>query len=217
MYKACIFDLDGTLTDSLDSLHYSVNETLKELGLRMITREQCRLFVGDGARCLMERALRASGDEDLRLIEEGMQRYKRIFKENCTYKVVPYDGIEEMLSVLKKKGIRLAVVSNKPDEQAVYVVEKIFGKGTFDHVQGQREDIPRKPAPDGVLFTMRQLQVSQDETIYIGDSDVDMLTGKAAQVFTVGVSWGFRERELLLEAGADQVIEHAEELQRILE
>lgn len=217
MYKACIFDLDGTLTDSLDSLHYSVNETLKELGLRTITREQCRLFVGDGARCLMERALRASGDEELQLIDEGMQHYKRIFKENCTYKVVPYDGIEKMLAALKKKGIRLAVVSNKPDEQAVYVVEKIFGTGLFDHVQGQKDDIPRKPAPDGVLFTMGQLQVSRDETIYIGDSDVDMVTGKAAQVFTVGVSWGFRERELLVEAGADQVIEHAEELQRILE
>lgn len=216
MYRACIFDLDGTLTDSLDSLHYSVNETLKELGLGKITREQCRLFVGDGARCLIERALRASGDENLRLVDEAMQIYKRIFKENCTYNVVPYDGIEEMLSSLKARGMRLAVVSNKPDEQAGYVVEHIFGKGIFNHVQGQREDIPRKPAPDGVLFTMRQLNVEPQETVYIGDSDVDMETGKAAGVFTVGVSWGFRDRELLVKAGADEVIEHAEELQELL-
>lgn len=216
MYRACIFDLDGTLTDSLDSLHYSVNEMLKELGLPEITREQCRLFVGDGARCLIERALRASGDEELQLVEQAMPIYKRIFKANCMYHVAPYEGIENMLTSLKKKGIRLAVVSNKPDEQAGYVVEHIFGTDVFDHIQGQRDDVPRKPAPDGVLEAMKHLAVESRETIYIGDSDVDMETGKAAGVFTVGVCWGFRERELLEMAGADKVIEHAEELLELL-
>ncbi len=93
MYKACIFDLDGTLTNTLDSLTYSTNKTLEEMGLETITKEQCRSFVGDGARCLMERALRASGDTELKRIEEGMEVYSRIFGENCMYHVRPYDGV----------------------------------------------------------------------------------------------------------------------------
>ena len=114
MYKACIFDLDGTLTNTLDSLTYSTNKTLEEMGLETITKDQCRSFVGDGARCLMERALRASGDTELKRIEEGMEVYSRIFGENCMYHVRPYDGVVQMLDSLKKKGIKIAVFSNKP-------------------------------------------------------------------------------------------------------
>lgn len=216
MYKACIFDLDGTLTDTLDSMTYSVNETLKELHLETITREQCRRFVGDGARCLIERALMAAGDEDLRLIEEALQIYLRIFGENCTYKVRPYDGITELLDKLKKRGIKLAVVSNKPHRQSVHVVQEIFGDGIFERVQGQCEEIRRKPSPDGVRLVLEQMNVRAEEAIYIGDSDVDMKTGKAAGTFTVGVNWGFREEALLREAGADQIIGHADELLKLL-
>ena len=107
MYKACIFDLDGTLTDTLESLTYSVNETLSELHLPAITSEQCKSFVGSGARYLIERALQASGDQDLVHIEEAMKIYGRIFKQNCTYKVTPYDGIVEMLTVLRKIQLRV--------------------------------------------------------------------------------------------------------------
>lgn len=216
MYKACIFDLDGTLTDTLDSMTYSVNETLKELHLQTITREQCRLFVGDGARCLIERALRASGDEDLRLIEEGMQIYLRIFGENCTYKVRPYEGIVELLAALKERGMKLAVVSNKPHQQATHVVKEIFGDGIFEQVQGQCEEIEKKPSPEGVRLVLDKMNVKAEEAIYIGDSDVDMKTGKAAEALTVGVNWGFRDEALLKEAGADLIIGHAEELLELL-
>ena len=150
MYKACIFDLDGTLTNTLDSLTYSTNKTLEEMGLETITKDQCRSFVGDGARCLMERALRASGDTELKRIEEGMEVYSRIFGENCMYHVRPYDGVVQMLDSLKKKGIKIAVFSNKPHLQAIDVVESTFGKGYFDHIQGQSGEFPKKPDPEGL-------------------------------------------------------------------
>ena len=176
MYKACIFDLDGTLTNTLDSLTYSTNKTLEEMGLETITKDQCRSFVGDGARCLMERALRASGDTELKRIEEGMEVYSRIFGENCMYHVRPYDGVVQMLDSLKKKGIKIAVFSNKPHLQAIDVVESTFGKGYFDHIQGQSGEFPKKPDPEGLLWILDKLGVSPEEGIYIGDSDVDMKT-----------------------------------------
>lgn len=102
--KACIFDLDGTLTDTLDSLEYSVNETMKQIHMPQITKEQCRDFVGNGAKVLIEKALKAGGDEALDRLDEAMEVYGRVFDENCTYKVVPYKGIERMLETLKKAG-----------------------------------------------------------------------------------------------------------------
>lgn len=216
MYRACIFDLDGTLTDTLESLTYSVNGTLRELGMTEITSEQCRAFVGDGARALIERSLQAVGDKELLKIEEAMAAYKRIFQKNCTYHVKPYDGIPAMLKELKKRGVKLAVLSNKPHEQTRSVVAEIFGDGIFDWVQGQQEAIPRKPSPDGVYYVLEHLGVKPDEAVYIGDSDVDMKTGKAAGLLTVGVSWGFRDREILAKNGADKIIDHAEELESLL-
>lgn len=217
MKRACIFDLDGTLTDTLESLTYSVNGTLNELGFESITSEQCRAFVGDGARCLIERALIAAGDEGASQIEQAMVIYKRIFKTGCMYHVKPYDGIVEMLLTLKKDGLKLAVLSNKPHEQTCSVVYEIFGTDMFDWVQGQQEDIPRKPSPEGVYYVLDKLQTTKEETAYVGDSDVDMETGKGAGLLTVGVSWGFRDRNVLEQSGADHVIEHAKELLGILQ
>ena len=126
--KACIFDLDGTLTDTLESLTYSVNKTLGEMDLPPITAKECESFVGNGARVLMECSLRAAGEENMDRLEEAMERYGRIFDANCTYHVTPYEGVEEMLRGLKEKGIRLGVLSNKPHRQTVKVVREIFGE-----------------------------------------------------------------------------------------
>ena len=216
MYKACIFDLDGTMTDTLDSLTYSVNKTLEEMGLATITKEECRCFVGNGARCLMERALRAAGDTELVRIDEGMKVYGRVFAENCTYHVKPYDGIVPMLQELKARGIKIAVLSNKPHQRSIDVVETFFGKGTFDWIQGQCDALPRKPDPAGVFHILKEFKVRPEEGIYIGDSDVDMQTGKAAGLLTIGVNWGFRTKELLERTGADATIDHAEELLEFL-
>ena len=210
--KACIFDLDGTLTNTLESMTYSVNLTLEEMGLSKITKDQCRLFVGNGARVLMEKSLKAVGDTDASRIEEGMEIYGRIFDQNCTYHVTPYEGIPEMLKALKDKGIQLAVLSNKPDRQTVKVVKAIFGEELFDYVQGQKEGIRRKPEPDGVWYLMEQMHVSKEECLYIGDSEVDAATGRNAGLKTIGVLWGFRDRKTLETAGADDLIDRPDEL-----
>lgn len=210
--KACIFDLDGTLTDTLESLTYSVSETLKEMGLPPITSEECRSFVGSGARVLMEKALKAAGEEEGLRIEEGMEIYGRIFDANCTYHVTPYEGVREMLAELKVRGMKLGVLSNKPHQQTVKVVREIFGEGVFDCVQGQREDIARKPDPEGVFWLMEALSASKEECLYIGDSEVDIQTGRNAGVRTIGVAWGFRSRETLKAAGAETIIETPREL-----
>ena len=210
--KACIFDLDGTLTNTLECMTYSVNLTLKEMGLSQITKDQCRMFVGNGARVLIEESLKVSGDPKASRIEEGMKIYGRIFDQNCTYHVTPYEGIPEMLKALKDRGIHLAVLSNKPDRQTVKVVKEIFGDNIFDYAQGQKDGIRRKPAPDGVWYLMEQMQVSKEECLYIGDSEVDAATGKNAGLKTIGVLWGFRDRKTLETAGADHLIERPEEL-----
>ena len=212
MSQVILFDLDGTLTNTLESMTYSVNLTLKEMGLSQITKDQCRMFVGNGARVLIEESLKVSGDPKASRIEEGMKIYGRIFDQNCTYHVTPYEGIPEMLKALKDRGIHLAVLSNKPDRQTVKVVKEIFGDNIFDYAQGQKDGIRRKPAPDGVWYLMEQMQVSKEECLYIGDSEVDAATGKNAGLKTIGVLWGFRDRKTLETAGADHLIERPEEL-----
>ena len=216
MIKACIFDLDGTLTATLDSLHYSVNKTLEEMALPGITREECRQFVGDGARSLMERALFRAGEENVARTEEAMEIYGRIFDENCTYLVEPYDGILTMLEELKARDIRLSVLSNKPHRQTVKVVKEIFGEGVFDYAQGQMDSVPKKPDPTGVLRLLEKMDVREDECLYIGDSEVDVRTGKNAGVKTVSVLWGFRTKDVLIAAGAGDMIDRPEELLRFI-
>jgi len=212
MYKACIFDLDGTLTDTLESLSYSVNATLKELGLGQITDTQCKAFVGNGARRLIEQSLQAAGDPKAKRIEEAMEVYGRIFKKYCTYHVAPYEGIVDMLQELKKEGVQLAVLSNKPHLQTKDVVATFFDEDTFARVYGQQEGVPRKPDPAAVHMILEELEVSREECLYIGDSDVDMQTGCAAGVPAVGVTWGFRTKDVLIEHGATYVVDKPEEI-----
>lgn len=216
MYKACIFDLDGTLTDTLDSLVFSVNATLEELGLLPIDRQACRMFVGNGARVLMEKALVAGGERDTSRIEEAMEIYGRIFDVHCTYGVTPYDGICELLAELKARSIRMAVLSNKPDRQTAHVVKAVFGEELFQCVQGQKDGIPRKPDPLAALQMAERMGVSADETVYIGDSEVDIQTGIAAGMKTIGVSWGFRGSSLLLEAGAKHIADSPDEILKLI-
>ena len=212
MIKACIFDLDGTLTDTIDSLAYSVGETLKEMGLKPITKAQCQSFVGNGAKYLLDKALRAAGDTDADRLNEAMEIYGRIFDENCTYHVTAYRGIERMIEKLKEKEVKLAVLSNKPHRQTVKVAQEIFVGDVFDALQGQQEGIPRKPSPEGIYAILEQLGVSKEECLYVGDSEVDVATGTAAGTKTVSVAWGFRTEDQLRAAGASLIIRSPEEL-----
>ncbi len=212
MMKACIFDLDGTLTDTIESLTYSVRETLKAMGLSTITREQCQSFVGNGAKVLLEKSIRAAGDLEGARIHEAMEIYGRIFDENCTYHVTPYTGVVELLKELNGRGVKLAVLSNKPHLQTVKVVEEIFGRDIFDVVQGQQEGIPRKPSPEGIYAILEKLGTTKEKCLYVGDSEVDIATGRNAAIRTVSVTWGFRTEEELKASGAACLIRRPEEL-----
>ena len=217
MKKAVIFDLDGTLADTIASIAWCGNRAFARFGLPSFTEAEYKRFVGDGAAMLVRRALLAAGDGKLSRFDEVYQEYRDIFSRDCMYQVKPYEGIVPLLSELKKRGIRIAVLSNKPDADSRHVVEELFGKGYFDHVQGQAEGIPRKPDPAGVYRIMEAFGMRAEDFLYVGDSCVDMRTGKAAGLFTVGVLWGFRDRAELEENHADVVIARPEELLSFLD
>ena len=212
MKKAVIFDLDGTLADTIASITYCGNLALSRFGLPSFGEEDYKHFVGDGAAMLIRRALLAAGDERLEHFDEVYETYLEIFAKDCMYQVKPYEGICALLEELKHLSVRIAVLSNKPDADSRRVVDELFGKGYFDFVQGQREDIPRKPDPAGVYRIMEAFVLPAGDFLYVGDSGVDMKTGRAAGIFTVGVLWGFRDREELVENGADAVISKPLEL-----
>ena len=196
--KACIFDLDGTLCDTLESMAISANQCTAPFGYEPLPVDNFRYYAGDGAKTLVERVLRDAGDQELVHLEEVFQAYKAIFDRDCTYKVRIYDGILEALKVLKSMGVKLAVLSNKPHAQTVKVIETLFGNDLFDWVQGQQDGIEKKPDPSGAFMITKGLGVLPEECMYVGDTNVDMQTGNRAGMFTVGVLWGFRTREELL-------------------
>lgn len=212
MKKAVIFDLDGTLTNTLKSLWKSTNMALATAGLPPHEIDSYKYFAGNGAKELIRKSLIADGDAELVHFDSVMEAYNRIFEEYCMYEVKPYDGIPELLKALKEKGLHLAVNSNKPQPRTVDVVEEIFGKDTFDLLVGQCEERRRKPAPDGVNYILEQLHLNKEDVLYIGDTCTDMQTGKSAGVFTVGALWGFRDRQELVENHVDAIIEKPLEL-----
>lgn len=216
MIKACIFDLDGTLADTLESMAYVANEIMQKYGLKTLPTDNFRYYSGEGADMLMQRALKDAGDKELIYYEEGRRLYREMFAADPMYKVVPYEGMPETLKELKKRGIRLAVCSNKPHPAAVKVIAQLYGDN-FDMVLGQSDAIRRKPAPDGPLMIAGKFGVRPEECMYVGDTSTDMKTGKAAGMFTVGALWGFRDREELNANGADLVAEHPTDLVKISE
>lgn len=214
--KACIFDLDGTLTDSVKSLAYSVNLTLNVLGYEPQPEERFKQFAGDGRVVLLERALQAAGDTSLVHMEEAVKIYDEYFRKYSMYQVKPYEGIVETLAALTKQQIKLAVLSNKADREAVKVVETVFGRETFQIIRGQRDGVPRKPDPQGAIMIAAELQVSCGECLYIGDTNTDMKTGNRAGMNTVGVTWGFRDRKELEDNHAKYIIDFPKELLALL-
>ena len=213
--KACIFDLDGTLCNTLESMAISANQCIEPLGYKPLPVDNFRYYAGDGARTLVERALYDAGDTELVHAEEVFKAYSDIFHRDCTYKVTVYDGILDALKVLKAKGVKLAVLSNKPHMQTIKVVETLFGNDIFDWVQGQQDGIEKKPDPSGAFAIANAFGVLPEECMYVGDTNVDMMTGNRAGMFTVGVLWGFRNREELMENNAHALAEHPMDLIRL--
>lgn len=197
MIQCCIFDLDGTLLDTLKALTYTTNLVLEHLGMGPVDEEHMKHFVGDGYRMQMKRALSYCGDEQGKYLEESCSLYTRLFAEHCLHQVRAYEGIPELLAGLKERGIRIAVLSNKPHARTVENIEAIFGKGYFDYIAGEQPGVPKKPDPAGVLRILEAFQVKPEECLYLGDTNTDMKTGLGAGLITIGVTWGFRGRKEL--------------------
>lgn len=216
MYKACIFDLDGTIADTVESIAYVGNRTLAHFHLPSIPVEDYNFYAGNGADELVRRMLAAVPGGDKADYEQVRRLYRKWFAEDPFYHVKPFEGIIEMLEELKKEGMKIAVLSNKPHEAAVEVVEKIFGQEMFHKVQGQTEKVPRKPSPIGALTIAEEFSVEPQECLYLGDTDTDMETGHGAGMFTIGVTWGFRPRKELEEHRADLIVDRPAQILEFL-
>lgn len=203
MINTIIFDLDGTLLNTLEGLKNSTNFALKKFNCPEITLEQTRSFVGNGVRKLIERAI-PNGEQNPDF-EKCLNTFKEHYSKTMYQKTVAYDGIEDMLTELKKRGVKTGVVSNKFDT-AVKELCKNYFDGLIIVAIGESPNVRKKPAPDSVLKAMKILGAKPENTLYVGDSDVDIQTAKNTNLKSVGVTWGFRDRELLEEEGADFII-----------
>lgn len=213
-YKAVVFDLDGTLLDTLEDLTDSVNAALAAFDQPQKTIGQIRTFVGNGIRNLMKRSIK-DGEENPDF-EKIFQKFREHYKEHCQDKTKPYDGIIDLLRTLKAKGIKMAIVSNKADFAVKELNEYYFKEFDMTAI-GEREGIDRKPAPDSVFQALQELGVSPDQAVYVGDSEVDLETAKRADLPCISVLWGFREKELLKKHGAEHFARTADELYSLLE
>ncbi len=204
MYETIIFDLDGTLLDTLDDLANSVNAALKKCGLKTRSREEVRAFVGNGIRTLMKRA---TGLDDGELFERAFAEFKGHYAAHCEDCTKPYEGIIEMLATLKERGIKTAVVSNKADFATKRLAKSYFGD-LLSVAVGENEEagIRKKPAPDSLLAVMQTLGANRQTTVYVGDSEVDIQTAANAGVPCISVTWGFKDVPFLQENGASRLI-----------
>lgn len=209
-YKAVIFDLDGTLVNSLNDLADSVNTVLKGYGFPLHPLEKYRIMVGNGIKKLVERALPATASTET--VDEALAKFKEIYAVHQLDKTAPYAGITAMLNALKAKKIPLAVCTNKHDEAAKKIIAALFAKGTFQEIIGDLPGLKRKPDPHKVLMLAAHMSVKPEEVAYLGDSSVDMQTAVNAGMLPVGVLWGFRSKEELLENGAKILLERPADL-----
>ena len=206
-YNAVLFDLDGTLLDTLGDLQLGVNVALESHGYPQRTLEEIRAFVGNGARQLMRLAL-PPGTSEAEL-ESILAEYLEWYRVHFCVTAAPYAGVKAVVDALIEKGVKVAVVSNKPDATTKKLAEMFF---PVLPAFGQRDDIPKKPAPEMVWNAMAVLGVTAAEAVYVGDSEVDVATARNAGVPLVAVSWGFRTVEQLVEAGAQTIVHTPEEL-----
>lgn len=211
-YKAAIFDLDGTLIDSLADLADSANEMLAGFGFPRHDLDKYRYFVGNGSRKLIERCLPAEKAADSAFVDEALAKYKLCYDRNLTHKTVCYEGIMDMLTALQAKHIPLGICTNKHQSAADIIVDKLFPKDMFVSVIGDCKDMPRKPDPKKVLLIAAKMGVKPADVAYFGDTSVDMDTANNAGMLPIGVTWGFRPKEELVEYGAKVLLDSPLEL-----
>ena len=214
MKKTVIFDLDGTLLDSIEDIASSMNKVLESLQLPTHKIEDYKHFVGGGVDILVENALNNQSKE---IKDEVIKRFKIEYDGKLHSKTLPYDGIYELLDELKKLDINLAVLSNKPHEFTVSYVNHFFKNYNFKEIHGQKKDVPKKPDPKAALDIVKCLDSSCENTYFIGDTKIDMQTAKSANMTAIGVLWGFRDEKELRDFGADSIVSNPLEILKILQ
>jgi phosphoglycolate phosphatase len=223
-YKAVLFDLDGTLLDSLLGIADAMNRLLVQLNYPTHSLEKYRYFVGEGINELVKRALPQHHLQDFPTqgnanneLERLVVEYRRIYEAEWRQTTKPYEGIPEMLDILENRNIKKGILSNKADAVTKNMVEVLLPRWNFSYVLGARNGYPQKPDPAVPQEIARSMDFKPEEMIFVGDTDIDMQTGTRSNMYTVGVSWGFRDVEELHSNGADKIITHPSELLPLLQ
>jgi phosphoglycolate phosphatase len=214
--KAVLLDLDGTLLDTLEDIANSVNSALVRYGLPTRSVDAYRYFIGDGVTMLISRAL-PDENRDSDIIAKCVKGFRQDYSRNWNVNTRPYEGVPELLDALAAKHIKMAVLSNKPDDFTKQCVSELLPNHNFEMILGQRDAIPIKPDPVGALQIADRLGITPSRFLYLGDSAIDMKTAVRAGMFPVGALWGFRPLEELREHGAQAVIEHPMDLLGLLD
>lgn len=211
MIKGVIFDLDGTLANSIEDIADSMNQVLQENNFPTHDYSTYKTFVGRGVRSLVEKSL-PSENRSEEEIEKNFERMMQVYDENCIVKTCLYPGIKDLLNSLSERGIKISVFSNKANELTQKVVKVLLADWKLEYVLGAGGDIPRKPDPKGAILISEKMGIDPSNLMYIGDSGVDMATAQNSGMYAVGVLWGFRDMEELLENGAQTLLENPMDL-----
>ncbi|MDD2384456.1 MAG: HAD family hydrolase [Sulfurospirillaceae bacterium] len=215
MTKAIIFDLDGTLLDTLEDIAISANYALTTLGFQAEPRGKYRYYVGEGVVKLFENIFAATPQEN-RIIQEAVRLFEEHYTKQFNQNTKLYEGVSKMLSFLQKRGYKMAILSNKPDSFVKMCAFKYLKKWHWEVVYGARENIPRKPDPQGAFDCAQALHASPEECYYLGDTSIDMLTANQAGMIAIGVLWGFRDKDELVENGAKFIVKEPSEVIKLL-
>ena len=212
-YKAVLFDMDGTLLDTLEDLCDSTNHALAQMGYPLRGIEEIRRFIGNGAEKQIRRAVPEGTSEEK--IMETLAAFRAYYQDHCQIKTKVYDGLLDVLSELKEKGVKMAVVSNKPDAAVKKLSREYFGD-RLDYAIGPSDGVRCKPYPDMAEEALKALGVEKKDAVFVGDSEVDVQTGLNAGLDVIAVGWGFRSREVVIEAGASKIADNASELEKLI-
>lgn len=212
-YKAVIFDLDGTLVDTLADLTDAMNFALKKLAQPARGPDECRMMIGSGVKHFAKRAL---PEDKQHLADDLLVEMRAFYTQNCLNRTKPYDGITQVVSQLAGRGIALAVCTNKNQKDANRIIDHFFGKSTFDQVVGVRQGFPIKPHPQVTEAIVASFGLDPSQMVFVGDSDIDITTAENGQIPFIGVSWGFRSADELRAVGAEIIIDFPEELVKLV-
>ena len=215
-FEGVLFDLDGTLIDSLDDLADSMNTVLQNNHFSTHPNEAYKQFIGSGLRNLVRTVLPETAKTDEELVSKCLASMVEIYNNNCMNKTRPYDGIPELLDELASRGLKISILSNKNDELTKKIVHTLLPQWTFDFIIGLTAEALKKPNPAEALRISRELSISSEKMLYVGDSGIDMQTANNAGMYATGVLWGFRSKEELLLNGAQALLEHPSDMLTIL-